>query len=113
MVRLSRYLSDPCARLARMTFEKLKTETLKAEMGAVRSLSCDTTRRKDEKRGSGSRLPLERAMQIDDLLQSKQFPNCSALARELEVANRTIKRDIYFMKVRMNRPIAYDSERGG
>lgn len=52
-------------------------------------------------------------MKIDDLLQNKQFPNCSALARELEVTKRTIKRDIYFMKVRMNRPIAYDSQRGG
>ena len=52
-------------------------------------------------------------MQIDDLLQLNEFPNCSTLARKFEVTVRTIKRDIDFMKLRMNRPIAYDAKRFG
>ena len=52
-------------------------------------------------------------MRIDHLLQNKQFPNCSSLAREFEVAPRTIQRDIDFMKLRMKLPIAFDAKQNG
>lgn len=50
---------------------------------------------------------------IHRLLQAQRFPNCRALAHEFEVSRRTIKRDVEYMRERMNLPIAYDGDRGG
>ena len=52
-------------------------------------------------------------MRMHQLIKSGKYPNCSKLAREFEVATRTIKRDIDFMKYRMDLPIEYDSRRYG
>ena len=64
-------------------------------------------------RGSGSRVPLERVMQIDRSIQNKEFPNCSTLAVKFEVTARTIQRDIEFLKERMNRAVAFDPTQNG
>lgn len=50
---------------------------------------------------------------IHDRLQEDGFPNCSALARELEVATKTVQRDLDFMRDRLGLPIEYDPERFG
>src|SRR5664279_2918940 len=60
-----------------------------------------------------SRPPLERMMRIHQALQTGAFPNASTLAREIEVATKTIHRDIEFMRDRLNLPIEYDSARFG
>src|SRR5207247_5752841 len=60
-----------------------------------------------------SRPPWERMMRMHQLIKSGKYPNCSKLAREFEVATRTIKRDIDFMKDRLELPIEYDSRRYG
>jgi len=60
-----------------------------------------------------SRPPWERMMRMHQLIKSGKYPNCSKLAREFEVATRTIKRDIDFMKYRMDLPIEYDSRHYG
>jgi predicted DNA-binding transcriptional regulator YafY len=60
-----------------------------------------------------SRPPLERMLRIHQALQSGSFPNASKLAREIEVAAKTIHRDIEFMRDRLNLPIEYDSNRIG
>ena len=52
-------------------------------------------------------------MRIHQALQSGSFPNASKLAREIEVATKTIHRDIEFMRDRLNLPIEYDSARIG
>ena len=52
-------------------------------------------------------------MRMHHLIQSGKYPNCSKLAKEFEVATRTIKRDIDFMKDRLKLPIEYDSRRYG
>ncbi len=52
-------------------------------------------------------------MRIHDQIKGKQYPNCTAIGREIEVSTRTIKRDIDFMKYRLNLPIEYDSRRYG
>ncbi len=52
-------------------------------------------------------------MRIHLLLQKGRHPNSAKLARELEVSTRTIKRDIDFMKCRLNLPIEYDARRYG
>ena len=60
-----------------------------------------------------SRLPLERMLRIHQSLQSEKFPNASTLAREIEVATKTIHRDIEFMRDRLNLPIEFNSARNG
>ena len=51
-----------------------------------------------------SRPPLERMLRIHQALQSGKFPNASTLAREIEVATKTIHRDIEFMRDRLGLP---------
>jgi proteasome accessory factor B len=50
---------------------------------------------------------------IHQLLQNEEYPNCTKLAKEFEVAKRTMKRDIEFMKDRMNLPIGFNVQRNG
>ena len=52
-------------------------------------------------------------LRIHQLLQSEKFPNASTLAREIEVATKTIHRDIEFMRDRLNLPIEFNSTRNG
>ena len=58
-----------------------------------------------------SRPPWERMMRIHERIQSGNHPNCNQLARESEVSNCTIKRDIDFMKCRLVLPTEYDERR--
>jgi predicted DNA-binding transcriptional regulator YafY len=60
-----------------------------------------------------TRPPLERMFHIHERIKGGKFPNCTVLARDIEVSTRTIKRDIDFMTVRLNLPIAYDPRRYG
>jgi proteasome accessory factor B len=55
-----------------------------------------------------SRPPLERMLRIHGLLQHGKRPNCSTLAKQLEVSVKTAQRDIEFMRDRLNLPIDYD-----
>jgi proteasome accessory factor B len=50
---------------------------------------------------------------IHQAIQSGKFPNASTLAREIEVATKTIHRDIEFMRDRLNLPIEFDPRRNG
>lgn len=52
-------------------------------------------------------------MRIHQALQSGNFPNASRLAQEIEVAPKTIHRDMEFMRDRMNLPIEFDASRNG
>jgi predicted DNA-binding transcriptional regulator YafY len=60
-----------------------------------------------------SRPPLERMLRIHQALQSGSLPNASKLAAEIEVATKTIHRDIEFMRDRLNLPIEFNSARNG
>ncbi len=60
-----------------------------------------------------SRPPLERMLRIHQALQSGKFPNASSLAAEIEVASKTIHRDIEFMRDRMNLPIQFSAAHNG
>lgn len=55
----------------------------------------------------------ERMMHIHREFQAGRHPNCRQLARDLEVVSRTIKRDVDFMRYRLNLPIAYDPQHRG
>jgi predicted DNA-binding transcriptional regulator YafY len=60
-----------------------------------------------------SRPPLERMVRIHQALQAGGFPNASTLARDLEVATKTIHRDIEFMRDRLNLPVEFDPAKNG
>jgi predicted DNA-binding transcriptional regulator YafY len=55
-----------------------------------------------------SRPPLARMLAIHNQLTGGSHPNCFKLARELEVATKTIHRDIDFMRDQLGLPLAYD-----
>jgi predicted DNA-binding transcriptional regulator YafY len=52
-------------------------------------------------------------VRIHQALQSGAFPNASTLAREIEVASKTIHRDIEFMRDRLGLPVEFHSGRNG
>lgn len=60
-----------------------------------------------------SRPPLERMLRIHQSLQAGGYPNATALARDIEVATKTIHRDIEFMRERLNLPVEFDPRRNG
>jgi len=52
-------------------------------------------------------------LRIHQVLQSGVFPNASTLAREIEVATKTIHRDLEFMRDRLNLPLEFNPTRNG
>jgi len=52
-------------------------------------------------------------LRIHKAVSAGQFPNASTLAAEIEVATKTIHRDIEFMRDRLNLPIEFDQHRNG
>lgn len=60
-----------------------------------------------------TRPPLDRMMQIHAVLQEGKFPNCSTLARHLEVSTKTVQRDLEFMRERLNLPLEFDPSHNG
>ncbi len=60
-----------------------------------------------------SRPPLERMMRIHQAIAAGGLPNATTLATEMEVATKTIGRDIEFMRDRLGLPIEYDGARFG
>jgi predicted DNA-binding transcriptional regulator YafY len=54
-----------------------------------------------------------RVMAIHKLVRTGQHPNCSTLAREIEVTPKTIQRDISFMRDQLGLPLEYDALRHG
>ena len=66
-----------------------------------------------KEKGRSARLPLYRIMQIHQLLQLKEYPNCQALSHNFEVSYKTVQRDIDFMRDQLRLPIDYDTVRHG
>ncbi|MFO1459797.1 MAG: WYL domain-containing protein [Verrucomicrobiota bacterium] len=60
-----------------------------------------------------TRPPLDRMMQIHAVLQQGGYPNCSTLARRLEVSTKTVQRDLEFMRDRLNLPLEFDATHNG
>ncbi|MBI3877373.1 MAG: WYL domain-containing protein [Verrucomicrobia bacterium] len=60
-----------------------------------------------------SRPPLERMMRIHQAIAAGDLPNATTLATGMEVATKTIGRDIEFMRDRLGLPIEYDVARHG
>jgi predicted DNA-binding transcriptional regulator YafY len=54
-----------------------------------------------------------RLLFIDEHIRSGSYPNASSLAKKTEVTTRTILRDIDYLRLFYNAPIAYDAGRRG
>ena len=60
-----------------------------------------------------SRPPLERMLRIHQELQTGDYPNATTLAAALEVSEKSIQRDLDFMRDRLQLPIEYDGSHFG
>src|ERR1700757_408825 len=60
-----------------------------------------------------TRMPIARMKVIYDAIKTERRPNCSVLAKRLEISAKTIQRDIDYMRYQLNLPIEYDQERHG
>ena len=60
-----------------------------------------------------ARPPIERMLRIHQALQAGNYPNAAKLAREIEVSDKTIYRDVEFMRDRLNLPVNFDPHRNG
>ena len=66
-----------------------------------------------EPRNQMARPPLRRIWAIHALVRKGNYPNCSTLAKELEVTSKTVQRDIVFMREQLSMPLEYDGKRFG
>lgn len=64
-------------------------------------------------RAEGTRRPLERVLRIHEMISRGNHPNCSVIARELEVNRKTIQRDLNFMREELDLPLEYDETNHG
>lgn len=64
-------------------------------------------------REKSTRRPFERMHKIHQAISDGGYPNCSSLAKTLEVTPKTIQRDITFMRDSFRLPLFYDNKRHG
>ena len=64
-------------------------------------------------RSGETRRPIERIFRIHEQVQRGRFPNCRQLAEKVKVTQKTVQRDINFMRDELGLPIEYDRVRHG
>lgn len=75
--------------------------------------SAPVRKRKTSPRKGATRAPLERLYHIHGLLRDGRYPNCTRLARELEVDRKTILRDMEWMRSTHRLPVEWDQQKNG
>src|SRR5579864_3933894 len=55
----------------------------------------------------------ERLLALHQLISARKYPNTVRMAREFDVSQKTVKRDVEWMRVHYDLPIEYDRERHG
>ncbi len=88
-----------------------KSELDRSRKGFCRVVSLKSGHRL-RKSKSMSRRQLERLLQIDHLLRTKQRCIAQTLADVVEVSERTVREDIAFLRDRYQAPIACNRQRG-
>jgi predicted DNA-binding transcriptional regulator YafY len=68
---------------------------------------------RDAEKVGHSRPPLERMLRIHQSIQSGDYPSVPVLAEQLEVSQKTIHRDLEFMRDRLQLPLEFDRLRVG
>ncbi len=64
-------------------------------------------------RSGTSRPAMWRVMEIHKTIRAGGYPNCTTLAREIEVTPKTIQRDVSFMRDQLGLPLEYHPIRHG
>ena len=64
-------------------------------------------------RTGASRPALWRVLEIHKSIRMGKYPNCSTLAKEVELTPKTIQRDISFMRDQLGLPLEYDPLKHG
>ncbi len=64
-------------------------------------------------RAGQTRRPIERIFEIHETIRRGRHPNCRTLAEEIGVTQKTIQRDISFMREDLGLPLVYDEVRHG
>ncbi len=59
------------------------------------------------------REPMERILRIHELIAAGKLPNAQSIAFDLGVSNKTVARDLQFMRDHFDLPIEYDRNRHG
>jgi len=59
------------------------------------------------------RSSFQRLLQIHQEIQTNRYPNVTTLARSLEWSEKTIRRDLEYMRDSLDAPLAYDAHRRG
>lgn len=67
----------------------------------------------EKDRTGRTRAPMKRIYHIHEAVSEGRLPNCSSLAKELEVTPKTVQRDITFMRDRLGLPLEYDDPSHG
>jgi len=78
-----------------------------SEDGVVRLLGTAPVR------AGRTRMPIQRLYHIHSRVMDGGFPNCSDIARELEVTRKTVQRDITYMRDTLRLPLDYDGSQHG
>jgi predicted DNA-binding transcriptional regulator YafY len=68
---------------------------------------------KNASRAGTTRRPMHRIYVIHEAVQEGSYPNCRTLAERLEVTDKTIQRDITFMRDELQLPLEYDEQLHG
>lgn len=76
-------------------------------------MQIDSNNPHTKTRELNTRNQLFRIQAIHNIIQSARYPNCTTLAKHLEVSTRTIRRDVEFITDQLNMPVAYDSSLRG
>lgn len=56
---------------------------------------------------------IERLILIDQLIRGRGYPNVPSLVGRLEVSDRTVYRDLEYLRDRLSAPIEFDTEKNG
>jgi proteasome accessory factor B len=71
------------------------------------------TKSKPSRKERNNRPPLYRMTHIHTLIRDGKYPNASSLARELEVSEKSVMRDLEFMRDQLRLPMEYDAKKWG
>ena len=69
--------------------------------------------KKAQKRKDVSKHAYERLLQIDKLIRSGKYPNCSTFMKLQGICRRTAERDLDYLRDRLGAPIEYNSMKRG
>ncbi len=60
-----------------------------------------------------SKAQFPRLLELDRRIRAKEYPNCLSFSTEWEVSQKTVQRDVDFLRDQLNAPIKYDRDRQG